>query len=65
MTNSGGCTSTIEKNEYIFPGEKEKETLPICSSDIQGKDYLQPLSGSPKPFYGDMVCFAIRRAACR
>lgn len=54
MTNSGDCTSTIEKNEYIFPGEKNKRKLSICSGEIQGKDYLEPLSGSHNPFYRDM-----------
>lgn len=39
--------------------------MPIHSSEIQGTDDLEPLSGSPNPLYGDVVCFAIKRAACR
>lgn len=68
MTNSGGCTNTIGNNKHIFPRGQEKggkEMMPIHSSEIQGTDDLEPLSGSPNPLYGDVVCFAIKRAACR
>lgn len=42
---------------------KKKETMPICSSEIRGKDYLEPLSGSSNLFYGDIARFAIKLAA--
>lgn len=68
MTNADGCASTIRKNKYIFPRGQEKggnETMPIHSSEIQDTDYLEPPRGNPNPLYGDAVCFAIKRAACR
>lgn len=39
--------------------------MPLCNSEIQGKNYLEPLHGSSNPSYGHKACFTIKRAAYR
>lgn len=53
------CLSQEKKKEK----KKKKEAMPICSSEIRGKDYLEPLSGSSNLFYGDIARSAIKLAA--